>query len=89
MGVYGRFAEEAGTGDAKPFNDADRIPQRVFVGDVDDCVDELTSFIHDTASPTWSPGARRPGSSPRRSLPSMERFAAEVVPQVRSRLIQG
>ena len=86
MGVYGRFAEEAGTGDAQTFNDADRITQRVFVGNVDECVDELTSFIQRyglTDVVTWGSA---PGLQPAALTASMERFAAEVVPQVRSRL---
>ena len=86
MEVYGRFATEAGTGNAQTFNDPDRITQRVFVGNVDECVDELTAFIQRyglTDVVTWGSA---PGLQPAALTPSMERFAAEVVPQVRSRL---
>jgi alkanesulfonate monooxygenase SsuD/methylene tetrahydromethanopterin reductase-like flavin-dependent oxidoreductase (luciferase family) len=89
MSVYGRFAQEAGTGDAKTFNEPGRITQRVFVGDVDACVAELTSFIERyglTDVVTWGSA---PGLEPARLTPSMERFAAEVVPQVRARLAKG
>ena len=86
MEVYGRFAEEAGTGDATLFNDPQRITQRVFVGTVDECVDELASFIERyglTDVVTWGSA---PGLPPAALTPSMERFASEVVPQVRARL---
>ncbi len=86
MAVYGRFAEEAGTGDATLFNDPQRITQRVFVGNVDECVDELASFIERyglTDIVTWGSA---PGLQPAALTPSMERFASEVVPLVRERL---
>ncbi len=86
MSVYGRFAEEAGTGNAATFNDTERIPQRVFVGTVDQCVDELCTFITRfglTDVVTWGSA---PGLEPAKLTPSMERFAGEVVPQVRARL---
>jgi alkanesulfonate monooxygenase SsuD/methylene tetrahydromethanopterin reductase-like flavin-dependent oxidoreductase (luciferase family) len=86
MQVYGRFAEEAGTGNASTFNDPERIPQRVFVGSVDECVDELTSFVRRfglTDVVTWGSA---PGLPPSALTPSMERFAGEVVPRVRARL---
>lgn len=86
MSVYGQFAEQAGTGDAATFNENGRITQRVFVGNVDECVDELTDFITRfrlTDVVTWGSA---PGLAPSRLTPSMERFARDVVPQVRARL---
>ena len=86
MGVYGRFARRRAQAMHRPFNDPDRITQRVFVGNVDECVDELTAFIQRyglTDVVTWGSA---PGLQPAALTPSMERFAAEVVPQVRSRL---
>ena len=62
-----------------------RISQRVFIGNVDKCVDELTDFIERygfTDVVTWGSA---PGLQPEALTPSMERFAAEVVPRVRSR----
>jgi alkanesulfonate monooxygenase SsuD/methylene tetrahydromethanopterin reductase-like flavin-dependent oxidoreductase (luciferase family) len=89
MAVYGRFAEEAGTGSAATFNEADRITQRVFVGDVDECTDELTAFVRRyglTDVVTWGSA---PGLQPAMLNESMERFAGEVVPRVRARLGAG
>jgi alkanesulfonate monooxygenase SsuD/methylene tetrahydromethanopterin reductase-like flavin-dependent oxidoreductase (luciferase family) len=86
MAVYGRFAEEAGIGDASLFNDRERINQRAFVGDVEECAAELTSFIQRyglTDVVTWGSA---PGLQPVALSPSMERFAAEVVPKVRANL---
>ncbi len=89
MAVYGRFAEEAGTGTAATFNEADRIPQRVVVGSVEECAAELTPFIQRyglTDVVTWG---SVPGLPPAALNESMERFAAEVVPKVRSNLADG
>lgn len=86
MQVYGRFFAEAGLGDAQTFNEGDRIPQRVVVGDVDHCAAELTSFIRTyglTDVVTWGSA---PGLPPAALTPSMERFASEVVPKVRAAL---
>lgn len=86
MSVYGKFAEQAGTGNAATFNENDRITQRVFVGNVEACVNELTDFITRyglTDVVTWGSA---PGLAPARLTPSMERFARDVVPQVRARL---
>jgi alkanesulfonate monooxygenase SsuD/methylene tetrahydromethanopterin reductase-like flavin-dependent oxidoreductase (luciferase family) len=86
MKVYGRFAEEAGLGGQDMFKDEERIPQRIIVGDVAHCVDELTRFVTEygiTDVVTW--GAA-PGLAPAALTPSIERFAREVVPAVRARL---
>ena len=75
-----------GHGDARTFNEPGADHQRVFVGNVDECVAELTSFIQRyglTDVVTWGSA---PGLQPAALTASMERFAAEVVPQVRSRL---
>ena len=85
MGVYARFFEAAGlTGQAATFNAADRIPQRTIIGDVDHCVEELTSFIRAyglTDVVTWGSA---PGVQPATMTPMMERFVTEVAPRVRS-----
>jgi len=86
MKVYGRFAEEAGLGGQDMFKDEERIPQRIIVGDVEHCADELTRFVTEfgiTDVVTW--GAA-PGLAPAALTPSIERFAREVVPGVRARL---
>ena len=86
MAVYGGFFEAAGLGNSGTFNELERITQRVFVGDVAECVTELTSFVQRyglTDVVTWGSA---PGLPPAALTPSMERFAAEVVPQVRANL---
>ena len=87
MKVYGGFAEAAGLGQRGMFDPtAERIPQRIIIGDVAHCVDELCAFITRyglTDVVTW--GAV-PGIAPAATTPMIERFAAEVVPQVKARL---
>jgi alkanesulfonate monooxygenase SsuD/methylene tetrahydromethanopterin reductase-like flavin-dependent oxidoreductase (luciferase family) len=89
MQVYSRFAEEAGQGGRAAFEQADRIPQRVVVGDVEHCADELIRFITQfglTDVVTWGSA---PGLLPSALTPSMERFTTEVVPRVRAALEAG
>jgi alkanesulfonate monooxygenase SsuD/methylene tetrahydromethanopterin reductase-like flavin-dependent oxidoreductase (luciferase family) len=89
MKVYGGFFEAAGLGGQDAFKDEERIPQRIIVGDVDHCVDELTRFITDhgiTDVVTW--GAA-PGLEPAALTPFIERFAREVVPQVRAKVAEA
>ena len=86
MAVYGGFFEAAGLGNAGTFNELERINQRVFVGNVAECVAELTAYVQRyglTDVVTWGSA---PGLQPAALTPSMERFAAEVVPQVRANL---
>ena len=87
--VYGRFFEEAGlTGRGDPFTEAERIPQRAIIGNVDHCVDELVNFIREyglTDVVTWGSA---PGVQPATMTPMMERFVTEVAPRVRA-VIEG
>jgi alkanesulfonate monooxygenase SsuD/methylene tetrahydromethanopterin reductase-like flavin-dependent oxidoreductase (luciferase family) len=86
MQVYGGFSEDAGTGGKEKFNEPDRIPQRVVIGDAARCIAEMTTFIRDydlTDVVTWGSA---PGMQPAAFTPSMERFAREVVPGVRAAL---
>ncbi len=86
MRVYGRFFEEAGLGGRAAFAEADRISQRIIVGDVEHCAAELTAYIVDhgfTDVVTW--GAA-PGLPPATLTPAMERFTREVVPLVQARV---
>jgi alkanesulfonate monooxygenase SsuD/methylene tetrahydromethanopterin reductase-like flavin-dependent oxidoreductase (luciferase family) len=86
MRVYGRFAEEAGQGGRAAFEQPDRIPQRIIVGDPEHCAAELAGFVTAyglTDVVTWGSA---PGLPPERLTPSMQRFAGEVVPRVRALL---
>jgi alkanesulfonate monooxygenase SsuD/methylene tetrahydromethanopterin reductase-like flavin-dependent oxidoreductase (luciferase family) len=87
MKVYGGFAEAAGLAGQGMFDPtADRLPQRIIVGDVAHCVEQLSEFVTKyglTDVVTW--GAV-PGIQPAALTPMIERFAAEVVPGVRARV---
>lgn len=86
MKVYGGFFDAAGLGGQDAFKDEERIPQRIIVGDVAHCVDELCGFVTRyglTDVVTW--GAA-PGLQPAALTPMIERFATEVVPQVKARV---
>ncbi len=86
MKVYGGFADAAGLGGQEMFKSEERIAQRIIIGNVAQCVDELSTFILEygiTDVVTW--GAA-PGLAPAASTPSIERFAREVVPAVRTRV---
>ena len=86
MKVYGGFFDAAGLGGQDAFKDEERIPQRIIVGDVAHCVDELCAFVTRyglTDVVTW--GAA-PGLAPAVLTPMIERFASEVVPAVQARL---
>ena len=86
MRVYGRFFEEAGLGGRGAFEETDRIPQRPIVGNVDQCVDELTAFITEYGLTDVVSWGSAPGLQPAFFTPMMERFATEVVPRVRAAL---
>jgi alkanesulfonate monooxygenase SsuD/methylene tetrahydromethanopterin reductase-like flavin-dependent oxidoreductase (luciferase family) len=88
MRVYGRFFEEAGIG-RETFQQEGRISQRIIVGDVATCVAELSAYILEhrfTDVVTWGSA---PGLAPEWFTPSMERFARDVVPQVRAAVDAG
>jgi alkanesulfonate monooxygenase SsuD/methylene tetrahydromethanopterin reductase-like flavin-dependent oxidoreductase (luciferase family) len=89
MAVYSRFFEEAGlTGRAATFTEADRIPQRTIVGDVDHCVEELVNFIREYGLTDVVSWGSAPGVQPATMTPMMERLATEVAPRVRA-IIEG
>ena len=80
--LYNRFFAESGQQRSWHRNE-DRIPQTWVVGNVDQCVTELSRFIADheiTDLVTW---AVPPGMRPTDMNPSLERFAREVAPRLR------
>ena len=83
MKVYGGFVEEAGLGGAGHVQRATSgSPSGSSSATSPHCVDELTAFISRyglTDVVTWGSA---PGLQPAALTPSIERFAAEVVPQV-------
>ncbi len=90
MRVYSRFFEEAGLvpGGSAQLTDAERIPQRTIIGDVDHCVDELVQFIREFGLTDVVSWGSAPGVQPATMTPMMERFATEVAPRVRA-VIEG
>jgi alkanesulfonate monooxygenase SsuD/methylene tetrahydromethanopterin reductase-like flavin-dependent oxidoreductase (luciferase family) len=83
--LYSRFFAEAGR-HASFEREGPRIPQTWVVGSVDHCVAELSAFMRDhriTDLVTW---AVPPGLAPSQVSPSLERFAGEVVPRLRTAL---
>ncbi len=84
MELYSRFFAASGRG-AGPHLDTERIPQTWVVGNADHCVAELSAFIdehHLTDLVTW---AIPPGMRPAQVNPSLERFATEVAPRLKTR----
>jgi alkanesulfonate monooxygenase SsuD/methylene tetrahydromethanopterin reductase-like flavin-dependent oxidoreductase (luciferase family) len=81
--LYSRFFAEAGR--FQPVErDGPRIPQTWVVGDVEHCVAELAAFIAEhgiTDLVTW---AVPPGLRPERMNTSLERFARDVAPRLKS-----
>lgn len=84
MAIYGRFFEEAAAAGDTPAASDDRIPQRIIVGDVATCASELTAFIRDYGITDVVSWGSAPGLRPSVLSPSMERFARDVVPLVRT-----
>ena len=80
--LYTRFFAEAGR-HVSFAREGPRIPQTWVVGDVAHCVRELSAFIAEhgiTDLVTW---AVPPGLHPQQMNASLERFAREVMPQLR------
>ena len=61
-----------------------RIPQRPIVGDVDSCVQQLTSFILDNGFTDVVSWGYAPGLLPDTMTPGLLRYAREVAPRVRA-----
>jgi alkanesulfonate monooxygenase SsuD/methylene tetrahydromethanopterin reductase-like flavin-dependent oxidoreductase (luciferase family) len=83
--IYNRFFAESGQ-ERSWYRAGPRIPQTWVVGNVDQCVAELSSFIAEhgiTDMVTW---AVPPGLRPAQMNRSLERFAREVAPRLRSSL---
>jgi alkanesulfonate monooxygenase SsuD/methylene tetrahydromethanopterin reductase-like flavin-dependent oxidoreductase (luciferase family) len=84
MKVYGRFFAEAGLGGQDAFKDDERINQRIFVGNTDECVAELTKYVAEYGLTDVVSWGSAPGVPPARFAESLERFARDVVPRVKA-----
>jgi alkanesulfonate monooxygenase SsuD/methylene tetrahydromethanopterin reductase-like flavin-dependent oxidoreductase (luciferase family) len=85
MAVYNQFrAAAGGHGGVAGITEETRIPQTWVVGNADECVAELATFIREyglTDIVTWGVP---PGMRPEQMAPSLERFARDVAPRLRA-----
>ena len=84
MAVYSGWLTSSG--DDYAFGDADRspIPQTWMVGGPDEVADQLIRFVTEFGITDVVGWGAPPGVAPAALVPSLERFAREVVPQVRA-----
>jgi alkanesulfonate monooxygenase SsuD/methylene tetrahydromethanopterin reductase-like flavin-dependent oxidoreductase (luciferase family) len=88
--VYQSFRSPgAGGGGVVGNSDEARIPQAWVVGNVDECVAELSAFIEEFAITDLVSWAVPPGVRPERMSFSLERFARDVAPRLRARFPGG
>ena len=87
MQVYARFFEEAEV--SFELGGRDGIRQTWVVGDADHVYEELASFIDEHGLTDLITHGVPPGMAPERLVPSLERFAHEVMPRLRARFERG
>ncbi len=85
MDLYRRFFEESGEGIGEK---GEPVPQTWVIGDVEQCVQELKSFIERFGMTDIVTMAVPPGLSAEQMAPSLERLFRDVVPALRAELIQ-
>jgi hypothetical protein len=80
MQLYQRFFEESGEG----FGDqGEPVPQTWIVGNVDECVEQLKTFITDFGITDIVSMAVPPGLRPDQMAFSLEKLFGEVAPRVK------
>lgn len=86
MQLYQRFFEESGEG----FGDGgDPVPQTWIVGNVDECVEQLKSFISDFGITDIVSMAVPPGLRAEQMAPSLEKLFKEVAPKLKQDIGQS
>ena len=83
MALYQRFFEESGEGFGEK---GEPVPQAWIVGDVDECVAELTKFILDFGITDIVSMAVPPGMRAEQMGDSLEKLFTQVVPRVKAGL---
>ena len=83
MALYQRFFEESGEGFGEK---GEPVPQTWIVGDVDECVAELTKFILDFGITDIVSMAVPPGMRAEQMGDSLEKLFTQVVPRVKAGL---
>jgi len=81
--LYSRFFAESGQ-DRSWYRDGERIPQTWVVGDVEHCVRELSRFIAEHGITDLVSWAVPPGLRPEQMSASLERYARDVAPRLRT-----
>jgi len=88
--VYASFrAPGTGGGGVAGNTDEARIPQAWVVGNVEECVEQLSAFITEFGITDLVSWGIPPGLRPERMAPSLERFARDVAPRLRARFPGG
>ncbi len=86
MEVYNRFRQESGGhGGVAGITKEASIPQTWVIGDVDQCVAELSAFIEEYGLTDIVSWGVPPGMKPEEMNPSLERYARDVAPRLRAR----
>jgi len=86
LGVYRGMLTEAGNSVPVAPDDDGRPPEGFIVGDVSHCVEALTRLILEFGITDFVTWGASPGIAPAVTTPMIERFAREVVPQVKARV---
>lgn len=84
MSVYDKFMDA--TPDDYGWREPGGIPQGSFMGTVDECVEEIVSFVHEFGITDIASSGLPPGVSPEFMASNLERLAREVLPAVRAQL---
>lgn len=82
MLLYQRFFKESGQGHGEQ---GEPVPQTWIVGNVNECVDQLTSFINDFGITDIVTMAVPPGLRAEQMTMSLEKLFGEVVPRVKQK----
>jgi len=84
MSVYNKFMEA--TPDDYGWREPGGIPQGSFMGTVDECVNEIVSFVQEYGVTDIASSGLPPGVDPDAMATNLDRLASEVLPRVRARL---
>jgi len=84
MSVYDQFMTD--TPDDYGWREPGGIPQHAFMGTVEECVEEIVTFVHEFGVTDIATSGLPPGVDPEFMAANLDRLANEVLPQVRTRL---
>ena len=84
MSVYREMMRATPDDYGRGWGDGDAIPQTVFVGNADECVAELLSYLDTYGFTDLTMSGLPPGVDPAFMAANLQRFADEVMPRVRA-----